>query len=107
MSVGANDAPRRWLRTTSRTFIHCLLGSDPVRRVHKYVHVALQSLAGVFILLGMVYVGKYKKASKEVFFYSLHSWTGIIAIAMYFLQYAAGDVCPPPAALLSVVCNLS
>ncbi|BDA45956.1 probable cytochrome b561 [Coccomyxa sp. Obi] len=62
----------------------------PNRTVHKYVHVALQTCAGVFILLGMVYVGKYKKLSKDVFFYSLHSWTGIIAIAMFFLQYIAG-----------------
>lgn len=59
--------------------------------MHKYVHVALQTCAGVFILLGMVYVAKYKKLSKETFFYSLHSWTGIIAIAMYFLQYIAGS----------------
>ena len=58
--------------------------------MHKYVHVALQSVSGVFILLGMVYVGKFKKASKEVFFYSLHSWTGIIAIVLYFVQYVAG-----------------
>ncbi len=62
-----------------------------LRRVHKYVHVALQTCAGVFIILGMVYVGKYKKLSRDTFFYSLHSWTGIIAIAMYFLQYIAGS----------------
>lgn len=63
--------------------------------VHKYVHVALQSVARIFIVLGMIYVGKYKKASKEVFFYSLHSWTGIIAIVLYFIQYIAGNSLAP------------
>lgn len=38
----------------------------------------------------MVYVGKFKKISGEAFFFSLHSWTGIVAIVMYFLQYAVG-----------------
>lgn len=57
---------------------------------HKYLHVALQTAAGVFIVCGLVFVGLFKHYSKEKQFWSLHSWLGAIAIAMYICQYTAG-----------------
>ena len=56
----------------------------------KYLHATLHSLAGIFMILGLVFVQLFKKASNESHFFSLHSWIGITAIAMYVGQYVAG-----------------
>ncbi len=58
---------------------------------HKYLHVALQTAAGVFILLGLIFVGLFKRYNGEYQFWSVHSWLGAIAIAMYIAQYIAGE----------------
>lgn len=57
---------------------------------YKYLHVALQTAAGIFILLGIIFVGLFKHYSHEDQFFSVHSWLGAIAIAMYIAQYTAG-----------------
>ncbi len=56
----------------------------------KYLHATLHSLSGVFIILGLAFVEKFKVTSTERHFFSLHSWVGITAIALYVGQYAAG-----------------
>ncbi|BDA44414.1 probable cytochrome b reductase 1 [Coccomyxa sp. Obi] len=56
----------------------------------KYMHATLHTLAGIFIILGLVFVQLFKRTSKESHFFSLHSWIGITAIAMYVGQYVAG-----------------
>ncbi len=57
---------------------------------YKYLHVALQTAAGIFILLGIIFIGLFKHYSHEDQFFSVHSWLGAIAIAMYIAQYTAG-----------------
>ena len=59
---------------------------------HKYLHVALQTAAGIFIILGLVFIGLFKRYNGEAQFFSVHSWLGAIAIAMYIAQYTAGEV---------------
>lgn len=42
------------------------------------------------MILGLVFVELFKRASNESHFFSLHSWIGMTAIAMYVGQYVAG-----------------
>jgi len=37
-------------------------------------------------------VGLFKRYNGEVQFFSVHSWLGAIAIAMYIAQYIAGEM---------------
>ena len=62
------------------------------RSAYKYLHIALQTAAGIFILLGIIFVGLFKHYSHEDQFFSVHSWLGAIAIAMYIAQYTAGTL---------------
>jgi cytochrome b ascorbate-dependent protein 3 len=59
------------------------------------MHATFHSLAGVFIILGLTFVERFKVTSKESHFFSLHSWVGITAIALYVGQYVAGARLPP------------
>ena len=59
---------------------------------HKYLHVALQTASGIFIILGLVFVGLFKRYNGEDQFFSVHSWLGAVAIAMYIAQYTAGAI---------------
>ena len=67
-----------------------LLSFPGLCSAHKYLHVALQTAAGIFILLGLIFVGLFKRYNGEYQFWSVHSWLGAIAIAMYIAQYTAG-----------------
>ena len=58
---------------------------------HKYLHVALQTASGIFIILGLVFIGLFKRYNGEAQFFSVHSWLGAIAIAAYIAQYTAGE----------------
>lgn len=62
----------------------------------KYLHIALQTAAGIFILMGLIFVGLFKRYNGEAQFFSIHSWLGAIATAMYIAQYTAGDLLPLP-----------
>lgn len=57
----------------------------------KYLHVTLQTLVGIFIILGLSFVTTFKEFSTERHYFSMHSWIGILAIAIYFAQYCAGE----------------
>ena len=50
----------------------------------------MQTAAGIFIILGLVFVGLFKRYNGEAQFFSVHSWLGAIAIAAYIAQYTAG-----------------
>lgn len=65
---------------------------------HKYLHVALQTASGIFILLGLIFVELFKRYNGEKHFWSVHSWLGAIAMAMYITQYTAGEQFPQHAA---------
>ena len=75
----------------------------------KYLHVSLQTLVGIFIILGLSFVTTFKEFSTERHYFSMHSWIGILAIGIYFAQYCAGTVgsscvCWRSLLLLNVVC---
>lgn len=72
----------KWIVLTFGAYVPC--------RGIKYLHAVLHSLAGCFIILGLAFVEKFKVTSTERHFFSLHSWVGISAIAMYVAQYVAG-----------------
>lgn len=56
------------------------------------MHATLQTLVGLFIILGLVFIEDFKSLSHEAHFFSLHSWVGIISIAIYFGQYLSGTL---------------
>ena len=56
--------------------------------------MALQTASGIFIILGLVFVGLFKRYNGEAQFFSVHSWLGAIAIAAYIAQYTAGETPP-------------
>ncbi len=72
-----------------RTDGHTLKCAFACRAV-KYLHATLQSLVGALIILGLVFIEEFKTRSHEVHFFSLHSWIGIVSIALYFGQYISG-----------------
>ncbi|KAG5177819.1 eukaryotic cytochrome b561-domain-containing protein [Tribonema minus] len=55
-----------------------------------WVHLAAQTLVGVVAVIGLVAIIQAKIYSHSDHMYSVHAWTGAIALLLYFLQYVVG-----------------
>ncbi|CAN9512800.1 unnamed protein product [Ophioblennius macclurei] len=68
----------------------------------KILHAALMLLAMILSVVGLCAVFDFHNAKNTANLYSLHSWIGIAAVALFALQWTAGAAgfflpCSPPA----------
>ncbi|XP_008574756.1 PREDICTED: cytochrome b reductase 1 [Galeopterus variegatus] len=56
----------------------------------KSIHAGLNTVAAILVIISLVAVFDYHNARNIPNMYSLHSWVGLIAVILYFLQLVLG-----------------
>lgn len=56
----------------------------------KSIHAGLNTIAAILVIISLVAVFDNRKAGNIPNMYSLHSWVGLIAVILYFLQLVLG-----------------
>ncbi|XP_062957520.1 plasma membrane ascorbate-dependent reductase CYBRD1 isoform X1 [Cynocephalus volans] len=56
----------------------------------KSIHAGLNTVAAILVIISLVAVFDYHNARSIPNMYSLHSWVGLIAVILYFLQLVLG-----------------